>query len=509
MLRRLSDSAVYGCFNRGVAARRRVVAGGSTTATRKSRLGSCRRGRHHRHRAARRGAAAGRADLDHRVQPAAARQPQHRQRDRISRPTRRRCRPTAISAPTIRASRSAASCRMPAPRRRSASISPTSSRRAGLDAGTQAGDGAGPGDFFDLQNVQVLKGPQGTLQGRNTTGGAVLFVPQKPTSQARGLCRGQLRQLRHEAHPGRCSTCRSATSRASASRRSRAARRLAAQHRPASARSDFNDIDYTAVRASLVVDLTPDLENYTIASYSRSRHQRQRPEADRLQQHRRERDRLHRSRLPGRRRQFPRPARPAASSRARRRRVPASTTSSRRSRTRSRDRAVAGHQHDDLARLRHADDQEHRQLRPVHRQAALAAVRHQLPGERPAAALSAAVLRAACRRSSPTSTRRRLHRRSVHLHRGTAGPGLGAGREADLSGRRLFRDRASRSARSGSTSNQVLACSDVSHAANAPISIGAGVRRRPGRRAQRHQQRAPVSATSASTRRRTMRSPTS
>ncbi|HKY91250.1 MAG TPA: TonB-dependent receptor [Nevskiaceae bacterium] len=44
-----------------------------------------------------------------------------------------------------------------------------------------SGDGAGPGTLFDLQNVQVLKGPQGTLFGRNTTGGAILIVPQKPT----------------------------------------------------------------------------------------------------------------------------------------------------------------------------------------------------------------------------------------------------------------------------------------------------------------------------------------
>lgn len=50
----------------------------------------------------------------------------------------------------------------------------------GPTQGTQAGDGPGPGSFFDLQNVQVLKGPQGTLFGRNTTGGAVLLVPQKP-----------------------------------------------------------------------------------------------------------------------------------------------------------------------------------------------------------------------------------------------------------------------------------------------------------------------------------------
>ena len=44
----------------------------------------------------------------------------------------------------------------------------------------QTGD-TGPGKFFDLQNVQVLKGPQGTLFGRNSTGGAVLYEPTRPT----------------------------------------------------------------------------------------------------------------------------------------------------------------------------------------------------------------------------------------------------------------------------------------------------------------------------------------
>ena len=37
--------------------------------------------------------------------------------------------------------------------------------------------------LFDLQNVQVLKGPQGTLFGRNSTGGAVLFTTAKPTDK--------------------------------------------------------------------------------------------------------------------------------------------------------------------------------------------------------------------------------------------------------------------------------------------------------------------------------------
>jgi len=48
----------------------------------------------------------------------------------------------------------------------------------------------GPGNFIDLQNVQVLAGPQGTLFGRNSTGGAVLLVPQKPTEEFGGYIKG-------------------------------------------------------------------------------------------------------------------------------------------------------------------------------------------------------------------------------------------------------------------------------------------------------------------------------
>lgn len=39
---------------------------------------------------------------------------------------------------------------------------------------------SGPGNFYDLASLQVLKGPQGTLFGRNTTGGAVLMEPARP-----------------------------------------------------------------------------------------------------------------------------------------------------------------------------------------------------------------------------------------------------------------------------------------------------------------------------------------
>jgi iron complex outermembrane recepter protein len=40
--------------------------------------------------------------------------------------------------------------------------------------------------IFDVADVQVLKGPQGTLFGRNTTGGAVLFTPNMPTDTFNG-----------------------------------------------------------------------------------------------------------------------------------------------------------------------------------------------------------------------------------------------------------------------------------------------------------------------------------
>ena len=37
--------------------------------------------------------------------------------------------------------------------------------------------------IFDIDQVQVLKGPQGTLYGRNTSGGAIVFTTKQPTDQ--------------------------------------------------------------------------------------------------------------------------------------------------------------------------------------------------------------------------------------------------------------------------------------------------------------------------------------
>lgn len=53
---------------------------------------------------------------------------------------------------------------------------------------------AGPGgasSFYDLASIQVLKGPQGTLFGRNATGGAVLFTTARPTNEFGGYALGR------------------------------------------------------------------------------------------------------------------------------------------------------------------------------------------------------------------------------------------------------------------------------------------------------------------------------
>ncbi|MBW8783689.1 MAG: TonB-dependent receptor [Novosphingobium sp.] len=135
--------------------------------------------------------------------------------------------------------------------------------------GTTSGNTVGAGSFTDLQNVQVLKGPQGTLFGRNTTGGAVLLVPQKPTDRLEGYLEGSAGDYNMWRVQGALNVPLSDTFklRFSVDRNKRDGYMI--NHSGIGPKS-YNDLNYTYMRLSVVGDLTPNLENYIIATYSQS-----------------------------------------------------------------------------------------------------------------------------------------------------------------------------------------------------------------------------------------------
>ena len=137
------------------------------------------------------------------------------------------------------------------------------------NSGTAAGNGAGVGDLFDLQNVQILKGPQGTLFGRNTTGGAVLLVPHKPVDNLEGYVEGSVGNYDMRRLQGVLNVPVAETFfvRAGVDWQKRDGY---LKNKRGIGPDALADVDYIAARVSVLGELTPNLENNLIVSFTAS-----------------------------------------------------------------------------------------------------------------------------------------------------------------------------------------------------------------------------------------------
>ncbi len=122
--------------------------------------------------------------------------------------------------------------------------------------------------LYDLQSVQVLKGPQGTLFGRNTTGGAVLFTPKRPGTEFGGevaLGFGNYGMIETELAVDMPVSPTFTTRFAGKSfEKDGHQTNVLNGHK-------LGDDDTKSARLSAVWNITDAIENYTIASYDRGR----------------------------------------------------------------------------------------------------------------------------------------------------------------------------------------------------------------------------------------------
>jgi iron complex outermembrane recepter protein len=121
---------------------------------------------------------------------------------------------------------------------------------------------------FDLERIEILRGPQGALYGRNATGGLIHFITAKPTRAVSGAASatvGDVNRLRVEVAIG------GPLSRALSGRVSALYHRFDGHIRnDFPGRRDGNGLDARAVRAQLRFAPNADVEATFLAQYSRN-----------------------------------------------------------------------------------------------------------------------------------------------------------------------------------------------------------------------------------------------
>ncbi|HET9446825.1 MAG TPA: TonB-dependent receptor [Steroidobacteraceae bacterium] len=120
-------------------------------------------------------------------------------------------------------------------------------------------------DFLDVERVEVLRGPQGTIAGRNATGGTVNIYSRRPTAEFAGQVRAEIGNYDRRQLEGILSgPIGGAVLGRLAVRGERADGWLKNEFTG----QDFNDADDFKVRASLLAGLTDNLEAHLIFEHS-------------------------------------------------------------------------------------------------------------------------------------------------------------------------------------------------------------------------------------------------
>src|SRR6185369_13540157 len=123
---------------------------------------------------------------------------------------------------------------------------------------------------YDVANVQVLKGPQGTLFGRNTTGGAVLVYSQAPKHEFGGYASATLGDYNWHELEGALNL---------PIVKDKVALRLAGQYRKRDGftkagvpgEPDANTVNSRSFRVSLLLEPIDGVKNTTVYDYSWAR----------------------------------------------------------------------------------------------------------------------------------------------------------------------------------------------------------------------------------------------
>ncbi|MBV9995760.1 MAG: TonB-dependent receptor plug domain-containing protein [Caulobacteraceae bacterium] len=126
----------------------------------------------------------------------------------------------------------------------------------------------GSGQFFDIGNIQVLRGPQGVLFGRVTDGGNIMVTPQHPTNRFEGYIETKLGDYGLHDFTGAINfplIDRKLLLRAAfdVNRRDGFTKNLATGQ-------DLDNVAYESFRVGLTVRPTDAIENYTVVSYQRT-----------------------------------------------------------------------------------------------------------------------------------------------------------------------------------------------------------------------------------------------